>query len=261
MEIFYCVLLLASFFIGGYIFGSIPFGVIIGHFYHKDPRKYGSKNPGGTNVGRTISHTAGVLTILFDALKVLIPYLLVFLLVNLNEDVNDILSLNGDDSWYWYGQGNSLVQLSYYLVAFGGFIGHSYSIFLKFKGGKIVSTYVALMIGTSYLGILFCVLFLIILKIKKYVSLSSISMSIAFMLFARIIYIIYIATGCNNEIAGYMMWFDFGPSISIYFPIIASLGTALLIYKHKENIKRLKAGTESKVTWVDNLFKKKNKEN
>lgn len=258
MQIFLIILTILGFALFGYVAGSIPFGVIIGHFYHKDPTQYGSKNSGGTNVGRTISRFAGALTIVLDGFKLLIPFVIVFCLVTYVPSINEFL-LNGSDfnEFHPFGRGNTLVELSYYIVLLAGFIGHSYSIFLKLKGGKIVSTYLALIFGTTVYGFMFPVIFLTILKIKKYVSLSSICMAILFTIYSWIIYFIYLGTNCSTEIISYMMWFDFGPSISIYFPIVATIGAGLLIFKHKDNINRLKNHEESKVTWVDDLGKNK----
>ncbi len=258
MNLVYSFLIIFAFFILGYLFGSIPNSIIIGKIYRKDPREYGSKNPGGTNVGRVISHFAGALTILLDVLKILLPFIGAYFLVTYFEPLKIIFEGNSNFLVYnWYGFGTSLSQLSYYIVPLGGFIGHSFSCFLKFKGGKIVSTFVALMIGTSYLAIpIFIVIFFITLKITKHVSLSSIVMSLAYTLFSWIVYFIFLGTNCNDIIASYMMWFNFGPTISIYYPIITTLGCIILIIRHKQNIIRLINGTESKVTWIDNIFKK-----
>ncbi len=257
MVIFYRILILIGCSIVGYLFGSIPNSVIIGKIYHKDPREYGSKNPGGTNVGRVISHFAGALTIFLDALKVVIPMIVIWYLTKYNTQFINLL--NGNILVYnWYGFGTSLSDLAYYLVPLFCFIGHSYSCFIKFKGGKIVSTVVGLMFATTYLALpIFIVIFFISLKTSKYVSLSSMIMSSSFMIFTWIVYLVFIFNGYNNEISNNLMYFSISGPISIYYPIVATLGNILLIFKHRENIKRLINKTESKVKWIDNIGKNK----
>ena len=188
---------------------------------------------------------------------------------NINNNIDSIFIcseqhgfalMNGNNLVYkWYGFGNSLTDLCYYLVPLFCFIGHSYSCFIKFKGGKIVSTVVGLMFATTYLAIpIFIVIFFISLKTSKYVSLSSMIMSSSFMIFTWIVYLIYLFAGYTPQISNYLMYFSISGPISIFYPIIATLGNILLIYKHRENIKRLINKTESKVKWIDNIGKNKN---
>lgn len=256
----YRILILFGLFIVGYIFGSIPNGIIIGKiFYKKDPRNYGSHNTGGTNVGRSFSKVAGAATIVLDALKLMIPYLGAYYLFKYYTPICTLMDPVYDSSnlvYNWYGFGNSLIQLAIALVPFGAMIGHSSSIFLKFKGGKIVACFVGYMLLSTYLAVpLFILVFFIVLFKTKYVSLSSIIMSASFMVYSWIVYIVYVSTG-SQQIASYLMWFNLTPSISIFFPILSTFGALLLIFRHRENIKRLKNGTESKVKWVDQLIQK-----
>lgn len=259
MNIFYQILIILAFAISGYLFGSIPNSVIIGKIYHKDPREHGSKNPGGTNVGRTISHFAGALTIVLDALKVIIPLIITWCLINYYEPFINLMNSN-NLVYNWYGFGTCLSDLCYYLVAAFAFIGHSRSIFIKFEGGKVVSTFVGLMLSISYLSVpIFILIFFIVLKLTKHVSLSSMIMSGSFTIFTWVIYLVYVLTGNNPEISGYLMYFTISGPISIYLPLTTTFGFLLMVYKHRANIKRLKEGTESKVTWIDNIGKKDDK--
>lgn len=255
MIFLYRFLVILFLFILGYLCGSIPNAVIIGKIYHKDPREYGSKNPGGTNVGRVISHKAAAITIVLDVLKILIPFYITYYSFTYNSNFVNFMSDSSNLVYNWYGYSNSLCELCYYVIPLGGFIGHSHSIFIKFNGGKIVSTYVALMICTSYISIpIIIIFFFLVLKISKHVSLSSIIMSFSYMLFSRILYFIYLGTNFDINIINNLMWFGYAPAISIYFPIICTIGFIILIIRHKTNIERLKDGTESKVTWIDNIF-------
>ena len=189
-----------------YLYGSIPFALVIGRlFYKTDVRNYGSGNLGGTNTGRVLGKKAGVLVIILDASKaLLIMFLTRYLcsIFNLNEDIP-------------------------YICALFCVIGHCYPIFANFKGGKAVSTAIGYFMAVNPLGaILALVVFFIVLKISKYVSLSSVLASLS----------VLVAT----------------PFLGI--SLIGKLATAgiilLLVYRHRENLKRVKQGTESKISWM-----------
>lgn len=250
----YRFLIILLCFIIGYLFGSIPFGVIIGKYvYHKDPRTYGSHNTGATNVGRGNGLKAAIIIVILDALKIIIPFIIAFLLFT---KCNELISImNGNlktiNEIHRYGRGNSLCELAYYIIPFGGFIGHSYSIFIKFKGGKIVAAYYGNIAATTYLCFpVFGVIFLIILRMKKYVSLSSIIMSISYCLFTWIIYLIFVFTK-TDVFSKYFLFFGYGPQESIYLVILSTFGTLFLIFRHKENIKRLIHKEENQVHIFD----------
>lgn len=142
-----------------YLYGSIPFALVIGRlFYKTDVRNYGSGNLGGTNTGRVLGKKAGVLVIILDASKAL-------LVMFLTRYFCSLLSLNEDTP---------------YICALFCVIGHCYPIFANFKGGKAVSTAIGYFIAVNPLGaILALVVFFIVLKISKYVSLSSVLASLS----------------------------------------------------------------------------------
>lgn len=242
MALFGCLLV-------GYLFGSIPNSVIICKlFYHVDPRDLGSHNPGGTNVGRTVSHKAGVATIILDMLKLMLPFIGTFLFFTYYEPAKTFM-LGEDQTYNIFGQGNTLAELTYYLVAFGAMIGHSYSVFLKFTGGKIVSTYAGLSLSLTWFALpIFGASFFLTLKKSKMVSVASIITSVVICMFGWVVYLIYIL--CGKTIAGYLMFTEYGPHCCIYLPILCTFACAFLIFKHRENIKRIKEGTESKIRWM-----------
>ena len=247
--VIYQVLIVISCAIIGYLFGSIPTGVIISKiFYHKDPRNYGSHNTGGTNVGRTVSKKAGLITIILDMFKLIIPFFTIFLLFTYNQNIFEFMS--GDDNAYnTFGQGNTLVELSYYICALATMIGHSNSIFLRFKGGKIVSTFSGLTISSFWFSIpIFGGLFFLVLKKTKIVSIASILTSASVMLFSWIVYIIFIF--CGPKISGYFMFSEFGPHMCIYNPIVFTLSFILLVFKHRSNILRIKNHSENTIKWM-----------
>ena len=178
-----------------YAFGSIPFGYLITKFFlKKDIRKIGSGNIGATNVLRTGNKIIGYSTLLLDVLKAILP--LIIIKIYMNEFL--------------------------FIASLSVFLGHVFPIWLKFKGGKGVATYVGILCCINlYLGIGFGFFWIITLIIFKYSSLSSLvaSLSIPF-----IDYFIL-----KNEL------------ISFYIIMFV-----LIFYTHRENIKRLINKEESK---------------
>ena len=183
-------------FIYSYLLGSIPFGLIIIKFFLKnDIRKIGSGNIGATNVLRTGKKTLAVLTLLLDATK---GYLSIFIAI----------------TYY-----NELV----YLAGLACFIGHIFPLWLKFKGGKGVATYLGIIFALSFkFGLIFGLTWLLLLSIFKYSSLSSVCATLMVFLYSLIL---------NNH------------SLNIYLFITL----VMILVTHKENVKRLKNGTENKI--------------
>ena len=183
-------------FVYSYLLGSIPFGLIITKiFLGKDIRKVGSGNIGTTNVLRTGKKSLAAATLLFDVFKGYFSILITY------NYFNDLI----------------------YLSALICFVAHIFPIWLKFKGGKGVATYLGVILGISLnLGIVFGVTWIVIALIFRYSSLSSIlgSMSVW-------IYSISFA----NEMQSYFLFFLF----------------VIIFFTHKENIVRLKNSKETKI--------------
>ena len=178
-----------------YLMGSIPFGLILTKvFLKKDIRDVGSGNIGATNVLRTGNKLIGYFTLILDVLKAVIPVL--YVKFNFPELV--------------------------YISSLSAFIGHVFPIWLKFKGGKGVATYVGILFSINYfLGIIFVVSWLIIFFISKYSSLGSILSTLVIPIF------IFLNSSYENQ----------------YFFIIMFV---LILYTHRENVKRLINKEESK---------------
>ena len=178
-----------------YLMGSIPFGLILTKFFlKKDIREIGSGNIGATNVFRTGNKLIGYSTLILDVLKAVIPVL--YIKFNFPELV--------------------------YISSLSAFIGHVFPIWLKFKGGKGVATYVGILFSINYfLGIIFIVSWLIIFFISKYSSLGSILSALLIPIF------IFLNSSYENQ----------------YFFIIMFV---LILYTHRENVKRLINKEESK---------------
>ena len=178
-----------------YLMGSVPFGLILTKiFLNKDIRKIGSGNIGATNVLRAGNKIVGYLTLTLDVLKAIIPII--------------YIKLNYPD----------LIYVSSLSV----FLGHVFSIWLKFKGGKGVATYVGILFCINYfLGIIFVISWLIIFIISKFSSLGSILSSLVIPIY------IFLNSDYNNE----------------YFFVIMFV---LILFTHRENVKRLINKEESK---------------
>ena len=197
----YCLLIIM-----GYLYGSIPFALVIGKlFYHTDVRNSGSGNLGGTNAGRVLGKKAGLSVIILDASKCCITIFIAKLVANtLHLDPNII-----------------------YFCALACVIGHCYPIFAGFRGGKAVSVAIGYALMTNiYAFAVALIVFMITLKISKYVSLASILAAISIAIISP--FIGYTMTGVITNIC-----------------IVV-----LLVYKHHSNIQRIKNGIENKITWM-----------
>ena len=190
----------------GYLYGSIPFALVIGKvFYNTDVRESGSGNLGGTNAGRVLGKKAGISVIVLDALKaVIIFYLSSYLSLkfNLNPDIK-------------------------YIAGLACIFGHCYPIFAEFRGGKAVSTSLGYFLCIEPLyAVVAIVVFVLVLKISKYVSLSSISTALIVLCITPFL------------------------AVSITAKLCMLIAVILLVYRHKDNIKRIKNHTESKIQWM-----------
>ena len=177
-----------------YLLGSIPFGfVLTSLFLKKDIRDIGSGNIGATNVLRSGNKLIGYSTLFFDILKAIIP--VVYIKFNYPELI--------------------------YISSLSVFLGHVLPIWLKFKGGKGVATYVGILFSIDLIyGFVFCISWLLVFLFSKYSSLSS--------LIASLLVPIYLFLINGEQIIFYLILF------------------VLVFYTHRENIKRLINKEESK---------------
>ncbi|MGN7437758.1 MAG: glycerol-3-phosphate 1-O-acyltransferase PlsY [Alcanivorax sp.] len=196
----------------GYICGSIPFGLILTKtLIKKDIRTIGSGNIGATNVLRTGNKKLALATLFLDAFKGIIPIILLTPMVISPEAISHECVPK-----------DSYVVIST-LIALGAILGHCFPIWLKFKGGKGVATGIGvLLVAVPYAGLAACAAWIATAKITKYSSLSAL---IAFL------------------IAPIVTLFIYGASPAA----ICALITLLIWVRHKDNIKRLLKGEESKI--------------
>ena len=194
--------------VAAYLIGSLSFAVIVSSVMGlNDPRTYGSGNPGATNVLRSGSKAAAALTLLLDAVKGLVPVLLV----------------------KYCGPEYGLYDGSLALVAIAAFVGHLFPVFFKFKGGKGVATALGVLLGISgWLGLLVLVTWLVVALVTRYSSLSALIAAVL----APVYYVLL----------GGSLWAYNKP---VLLSVIAM--SALLLWRHAENISRLLKGQESKI--------------
>ena len=196
-----------------YFIGSVPFAYVYGKYFRKiDIRQHGSGNVGATNVLRVFGKKAGIVVLLLDILKGYLPVMIAMHFVSplpvLSEGFAEALPV---------------------LVGIFAILGHTFTVFLSFKGGKGVATSAGVFLALSPLTIACALLiFTIVVLITKYVSLGS-------MVAAVFLVITHLMIFLRSDSAN--------PYI-FYFAILLSL---FIIYKHKSNITRLIKGTENKI--------------
>lgn len=187
-----------------YLLGAIPFGVIMGRLRGIDIQKVGSGNIGATNVLRALGVVPAIIVFAFDALKGCAAVLICGSL--------------------------HMGHMGQYIVVAGALlaiIGHTYSVFLKFTGGKAVSTSLGVIIGLNWLiALIAFAIWCVLVAITRYVSLGS-------MIAAVSVPVMMIAWKAQH--------------VPLAYQVLAVLAALAIVIKHKPNIKRLLSGTESKI--------------
>ncbi len=191
-----------------YLLGSLSFAVIVSRLMGlSDPRSYGSKNPGATNVLRSGSKAAAAVTLLLDGVKGFLPVLLVRL----------------------YGQPYGMEEGTVAMVGLAAFLGHLFPVFFRFQGGKGVATALGVFLGIHWiLGLAVIATWIIIAWFFRYSSLASLVSAV----FAPVYYLFG---------AGVAWYTD----KSIVLALVVM--TVLLFWRHAQNINRLVKGTESRL--------------
>ncbi len=225
--------------LAAFLVGSIPFAVILGRLNGVDVRTIGSGNPGATNLGRALGRKWGALCFVLDVGKGLIPTLAFGLVVlvlsvrhgmgfatDIPEPARPIESLG---SW---------LAIQWVLIAIAAVAGHIFSPFLKFKGGKGVATGLGATLGlfpiVTIPAVIAFAIWYAVCKITGYVGLASVIAA----------GVLPILTALNGLVIG------FKPAEVAVYAGFTALLAALVIARHKANIKRLLAGTEPKAAWT-----------
>ena len=194
-----------------YLLGSISFSIIISKkMAGFDVRDKGSKNAGSTNVLRTVGKKAAIITLICDCLKGVIAILIAYIAGNIAKNLDRAL----------------LIQLAGIFVV----LGHTFPVFFKFKGGKGVATSLGVLLMVNWQIGLICLVFaLILMALTRFVSLGSVAAAILFPVLTVFI--------TNNYLV---------PGNYIIFGVILAI---LVIFNHRENVKRLLTGTENKLSF------------
>ena len=194
--------------LAAYLIGSLSFAVIVSRLMGlNDPRSYGSKNPGATNVLRSGNKAAAVLTLLLDGLKGWLPMALVG----------------------WFGADYGLREGTLAAVGLAAFIGHLYPVFFRFQGGKGVATAAGVLFGVHWvLGVATLATWIIVALFSRYSSLASLACA----LFAPWYYLI-----------GDRAFWYVDRSMALAIVVMS----AFLVFRHRENINKLLKGKESKL--------------
>jgi glycerol-3-phosphate acyltransferase PlsY len=187
--------------IAAYLLGSIPFGLLISQKVGKlDITKAGSGNIGAANVAREVGLKWGIVTLLADMLKGFIPVICAYSLFRSSAEISE--AFKG-------------------LIGLAALLGHQFSLYHHFKGGKGIATYLGVFLAISPISCLLCgIIFFICVWVWRYISLGSIVASLAMPLF---------------------LYFMGYPPMIIILSLILSF---LVIFKHRENIHRLLKGSE-----------------
>ena len=194
--------------LAAYLLGSLSFAVIVSRAMGlKDPRTFGSKNPGATNVLRSGSKAAAIVTLLLDAVKGWLPVMLV----------------------RWFGKPYGLEDGTIALVGLAAFVGHLWPVFFRFQGGKGVATFIGVVFGIDLvLGLATGATWLIIAFFLRYSSVASLVSA----LFAPVYYLF----------GDRIQWYAEKPVLLALFVM-----ALLLAVRHRDNINRLLQGNESKL--------------
>jgi glycerol-3-phosphate acyltransferase PlsY len=206
MDVDFFVLQALAAVVAAYLIGSLSFAVIVSRMMGlQDPRTYGSQNPGATNVLRSGSKAAAVLTLLLDAVKGWVP-------------VFGVQRLPGMDL-------DAVVAA----CALAAFAGHVWPVFFRFKGGKGVATAAGVLFGLEpWLGLATMATWLIVAYFSRYSSLAAVAAAV----FAPAFYLL-----------GAKVVWSGAPVIALSIGVMS----AVLLYRHKDNIARLMAGKESRI--------------
>ncbi|MCJ7655418.1 MAG: glycerol-3-phosphate 1-O-acyltransferase PlsY [Dehalococcoidia bacterium] len=199
----------------GYLMGAIPFALIISkRMAGIDISKYGSGNLGGTNVLRVLGFKAGAIVMALDLAKAFVPVMLARFIIG-----DSVLLIAGFAlNWQW-GQ---------VITALMVMVGHSWSVYIKFRGGKGAAAYfggwfaiwpVAALVGGAIL--------ILTVWLSRYMSLGSILGSLGILCLFVVLTLI-----------------DMSPPVYLIYSVVAA---ALIVYQHRSNISRLQAGTESRM--------------
>jgi glycerol-3-phosphate acyltransferase PlsY len=229
MQLWLCPLL-------AFLLGSIPFGLLIAKSKGIDIRQHGSGNIGATNVLRVMGKKYGIPCLLLDALKGFIPVIIAVNLIQITGR-NVQIPIGLPDAWVLkLAAGDALkAQTAQILTALFAVLGHNYSPWVGFKGGKGIATSAGVLLGLMpFAVLLLLVVWILLFLVTRYVSVASVGAALALPLL----------TLWGSWHHGRIQDGTWNKPLFVFSLIIAGLAT----WKHRSNIQRLREGTEHRFT-------------
>lgn len=228
-----------------FLLGSIPFGLIIARAKGINIREHGSGNIGATNVLRVVGKKYGISCLLLDALKGFIPVFIAINLIRITGKSNPLeIDALAPFALILPASEQFLGQLVHVITALAAILGHNYSPWVGFRGGKGIATSAGVLLGLMPFGVLLLlVVWLIVFAATRYVSVASMIAAVALPLMvhygARFHHV-------QNDKSLPTLW-EAGTwnKPLFYFSIVIAV---LAVWKHRTNIQRLRDGTESRFT-------------
>ena len=241
----------------GYIFGSANISIPIGKMlFNQDPRELGSHNCGATNCGRLWGKKYFFIVFFFDVIKTIGSLYLCWAILTFVPLNNGTPLL--PTAWQMYCGGDLSAYVIqwpiYWLACLGATLGNVFPLFTRFKGGKAASTYIGLTFTSSWaFGIVGAISYFTVLIKTRYVSLSSIICGIVNVIVTWVWAILILLKVFPTDNIYPLFFINWGPMLymNYVYAIVMTIIVAIMIYRHHENIGRLKAGTERKIKWMD----------
>ena len=241
----------------GYIFGSANISIPIGKMiFNQDPRDLGSHNCGATNCGRLWGKKYFFIVFFFDVIKTIGSLYLCWAILTFVPLNNGTPLL--PTAWQMYCGGDLSAYVIqwpiYWLACLGATLGNVFPLFTRFKGGKAASTYIGLTFTSSWaFGIIGAISYFTVLIKTRYVSLSSIICGIVNVIVTWVWAILIMLKVFPTDNIYPLFIINWGPMLymNYVYAIVMTIIVAIMIYRHHENIGRLKAGTERKIKWMD----------
>lgn len=243
MQLWFCPVL-------AFLLGSIPFGLLIAKAKKIDIRQHGSGNIGATNVFRVVGKKYGLGCLLLDALKGFVPVVIAVNLVPVTGRV-PIFDLVFPNEWAMHPAPQQFTaQLVHVITALAAVLGHNYSPWIGFKGGKGIATSAGVLIGLmpAAVGVL-VVIFILVLALTRYVAVASMVAAVCLPI------VTHFGARYHVNDAGISLWAagTWNKPLFFFTVVIA----VLAVWKHRPNILRLRQGTESKFGLKDQPISKK----
>ena len=212
--------------VGAYLCGAIPFGLLAGFLKGVDIRTQGSGNVGATNAGRVLGRAFGIAVFVLDVLKGMIPVAVCgYLLRSSEAPLADVGA----------GSAACLLLIS---VAAGCVLGHMFPVYLRFKGGKGVATSLGVLLGIypyyTLAGLIALMVWIAVALASRYISVGSVTAAVAFpIIFAVLAHL-------RSEVWG-------GPRELWPLHVFSIVIAALVVYRHRGNLRRLMEGVEPRI--------------